>query len=187
MSKTLTQKKFANSLGIAQGFLSELERGIYKASKTLLIAIENLYQINISWLLTGEGDMEKKEVVGEIKEVAPGYVTPGEPVTGITGDYPLIKKLMGEVEDAARLGLTEEELTDLLMNVLEGELIKQRRRPIPEPEPEYEAESRLATIVRDILEKETPPQDLKERRKCMIDLANFLGFSSDDTQSIQLP
>jgi len=112
--------------------------------------------------------------------------SPG-PALAITGDYPLIKKLIGEVEDAARLGLSEEEVLNILVKMLEVEQIKRRRRPIPEPQPEYEAESRLVTIVRDILEKETPPQDLKERRKCMIDLANYLGFPPGNTKSIQLP
>jgi len=53
----LTQKEFANSLGIVQGFLSGIEREKKTPSDTLLIALCNLYEINETWLVTGEGEM----------------------------------------------------------------------------------------------------------------------------------
>lgn len=56
-AQNLTQQAFAKSLGIAQGFLSELEKGKYEPTQTILMAICYLYQINIDWLLTGEGQM----------------------------------------------------------------------------------------------------------------------------------
>ena len=57
LNKGLTQKDFADSLGIVQGFLSGIEREKKTPSDTLLIALCNLYEINASWLATGEGEM----------------------------------------------------------------------------------------------------------------------------------
>jgi repressor LexA len=55
-SRGLTQKEFADSLGIAQGYLSSVERGRKVPSATLLIAMTHLYQLDAQWLSTGEGD-----------------------------------------------------------------------------------------------------------------------------------
>jgi transcriptional regulator with XRE-family HTH domain len=52
----LTQKAFADSLGIAQGFLSSLESGRKVPSDTLLIALTHLYRVDERWLSTGEGE-----------------------------------------------------------------------------------------------------------------------------------
>lgn len=57
LNKGLTQKDFADSLGIAQGFLSGIEREKKTPSDTLLIALCNLYEISPSWLASGEGEM----------------------------------------------------------------------------------------------------------------------------------
>ena len=59
--KILTQQQFAEYLGMAQGFLSELERGRYKPRKPLLLAISYLYKINYEWLITGKGEKEEAE------------------------------------------------------------------------------------------------------------------------------
>jgi phage repressor protein C with HTH and peptisase S24 domain len=59
--KSLTQQQFAEYLGMAQGFLSELERGRYKPRKPLLLAISYLYKINYEWLITGKGEKEEAE------------------------------------------------------------------------------------------------------------------------------
>lgn len=54
-SHNLTQKEFAETLGIAQGFLSSVERGRKTPSATLLIAMTHLYQIDAQWLSSGAG------------------------------------------------------------------------------------------------------------------------------------
>lgn len=56
-ARKLTQAKFADSLGIAQGFLCEIEKGKYEPTKPLLFAIAYLYQINFDWLADGKGTM----------------------------------------------------------------------------------------------------------------------------------
>lgn len=60
--KDLTQQEFAESLGIAQGFLSELESAKYQPSKALLLGIAYLYKINLNWLTKGEGKKENESL-----------------------------------------------------------------------------------------------------------------------------
>jgi repressor LexA len=64
-SKGLTQKEFAASLGIVQGFLSGIEQEKKSPSDTLLIALCNLYKINEEWLTAGEGEMYRASNRGE--------------------------------------------------------------------------------------------------------------------------
>lgn len=51
----LTQKEFAASLGIVQGFLSGIETGRKRPSDTLLIALSHTHKINSGWLMDGSG------------------------------------------------------------------------------------------------------------------------------------
>lgn len=53
----MTQKEFAASLGIVQGFLCSVETGKKFPSDTLLIALQHLYEINPEWLKNGTGEM----------------------------------------------------------------------------------------------------------------------------------
>ncbi|WP_243688214.1 helix-turn-helix domain-containing protein [Geotalea toluenoxydans] len=55
-AKDMTQKEFADSLGIVQGFLSGVERGKKNVSDTLIIALCHSYGINKEWLKTGHGE-----------------------------------------------------------------------------------------------------------------------------------
>ena len=55
----LTQKEFASSLGIVQGFLSGIETGRKHPSDTLLIALTHTFGINPAWLSQGTGDAFK--------------------------------------------------------------------------------------------------------------------------------
>ncbi|MGX4587958.1 helix-turn-helix domain-containing protein [Paenibacillus chitinolyticus] len=49
----LNQSKFAKSLGISQGNLSEIEMGNNNPSAETLISIRTQYNVNLNWLLTG--------------------------------------------------------------------------------------------------------------------------------------
>jgi repressor LexA len=51
----LTQKQFAGSLGIVQGFLSGIETGRKRPSDTLLIALAHTHGIDPGWLRDGSG------------------------------------------------------------------------------------------------------------------------------------
>jgi repressor LexA len=56
----LTQKQFAASLGIVQGFLSGIETGRKGPSDTLLIALSHTHGIDPGWLKDGNGEPFKK-------------------------------------------------------------------------------------------------------------------------------
>jgi len=54
----LSQKDFAISIGLTPSSLNDILNGRTKnISKTLVIAIRYVYNINPSWLMTGEGEM----------------------------------------------------------------------------------------------------------------------------------
>jgi transcriptional regulator with XRE-family HTH domain len=78
----LTQKAFADSLGIAQGFLSSLESGRKVPSDTLLIALTHLYRVDERWLTTGEGEID----LGE----SPAAAAAPPPAAGLT---PLLNRI----------------------------------------------------------------------------------------------
>lgn len=63
--KGLTQKEFAESIGIVQGFLSGIERELKTPSDTLLIALCHHYKINDKWLYKGVGEMFREANVTE--------------------------------------------------------------------------------------------------------------------------
>jgi len=52
-SLKMTQMRFAESLGIVQGFLSAIEKDKKKPSDTLLIALQHLYNVNPEWIHSG--------------------------------------------------------------------------------------------------------------------------------------
>ena len=56
-TRGMTQKEFAASLGIVQGFLSSVESGKKTPSDTLLIALCHGYGLRREWLLSGTGEM----------------------------------------------------------------------------------------------------------------------------------
>ncbi len=45
------------------GMISETETGKNKPSPNLMLALLNIYGVNLKWLLTGEGEMLEKEPV----------------------------------------------------------------------------------------------------------------------------
>jgi repressor LexA len=55
-SLKMTQKKFAESLGIVQGFLSAIEKGKKTPSDTLLIALQHLYKVNPEWIHAAQAE-----------------------------------------------------------------------------------------------------------------------------------
>ncbi len=56
MAKGLTQKEFADSLGIVQGYLSGIERGKKIPSYTLLMALCYVYGVSREWLFGGKNE-----------------------------------------------------------------------------------------------------------------------------------
>jgi len=73
LAKKLTQKAFAVSLGIVQGYLSGIEQGKKIPSYTLLMAICHIHGVSEEWLFGGTdgepaGKPQPREVLPERKE-----------------------------------------------------------------------------------------------------------------------
>lgn len=50
----MTQAEFANRIGVAQGFLSAIERGEKEPGAAVLLAIAQEFGKSVDWLLTGQ-------------------------------------------------------------------------------------------------------------------------------------
>jgi phage repressor protein C with HTH and peptisase S24 domain len=53
----LTQKEFAQQIGITQGFLTNVEKGRYQPSEKVLRLISQTFGVSLEWLKTGQGEM----------------------------------------------------------------------------------------------------------------------------------
>lgn len=53
----LSQKQFANIIGVSQGTLSELEKDKYKPSIDIIIGIQHNFKVELEWLVIGN-DMQ---------------------------------------------------------------------------------------------------------------------------------
>jgi transcriptional regulator with XRE-family HTH domain len=70
----ISQKKFAQDIGIHLNTISRYIRGLQVPDSHVLTKIVQVYKININWLLTGEGDMFIREVsLDEIKNIVNLY------------------------------------------------------------------------------------------------------------------
>lgn len=56
-SLNLSQKEFAEKIGLKQGSLSDLETGRAKIIDRVIFLISSKYHVNEKWLRTGEGNM----------------------------------------------------------------------------------------------------------------------------------
>ena len=85
------QRDIAKLLGVGQGYISPLERGIRQPSELLVKAYCAIFNVNEDWLKTGEGDMFKKgaiqqkgseDIFSKLKELLiirqKGYITETE-------------------------------------------------------------------------------------------------------------
>ena len=73
ISASINQKSFADYIGINQGHVSKIERGLVKPSFQLIKSICNAFGVNEGWLTTGKGRKRSKgltlnEMIEEIKD-----------------------------------------------------------------------------------------------------------------------
>lgn len=100
--KDMTQKKFAESIGISPARLNNYLAGLSKVPQDILVKISDTYNVNISWLITGKGPMFQElqpidssvltktirlPIVGEIAAGQPSEVYLDEPLGHI--DLPI--------------------------------------------------------------------------------------------------
>lgn len=54
---SLTQQSVSDSIGISRPYVSQLISGKYEVTKTIALALKAEFNVNPTWLLTGEGEM----------------------------------------------------------------------------------------------------------------------------------
>jgi len=65
----LTQQTFADTVGVTQGYYSDIKRGRSGLSAQVIIGIAiNFPDVSLKWLLTGEGEMFARESPGTKEE-----------------------------------------------------------------------------------------------------------------------
>ncbi|MBR0598035.1 helix-turn-helix domain-containing protein [Sinanaerobacter chloroacetimidivorans] len=57
----LSQRQFANRINLDPGYFSRIIQGKTMPSKRILLLIENIYNVNMKWLETGEGEIFKNK------------------------------------------------------------------------------------------------------------------------------
>ncbi|MFH2011709.1 MAG: S24 family peptidase [Pseudomonadota bacterium] len=105
----LSQRMFAENIGISQSYLSELEQNKKPPSEPILLAIEYRYAIPKDWLLTGEGEKEKISGPPSIAEPRAPYIPP------IPGVIPLrIIPVLGRVPAGFPDQIPEQEIIEYI-------------------------------------------------------------------------
>jgi len=56
-SLKLTQRDFAKKISVATGFIASMETGDRKVNPRIMKLVSSIYDVNIQWLETGEGEM----------------------------------------------------------------------------------------------------------------------------------
>jgi transcriptional regulator with XRE-family HTH domain len=70
----LSQEKFAIGLGVSRSYVMTIESGRAEPSFSFVTALRNTYQVNINWIITGEGGMflpSKSSIFDDINSTVP--------------------------------------------------------------------------------------------------------------------
>jgi transcriptional regulator with XRE-family HTH domain len=63
----LTQRQFANQLGVTDGAIAYLELGKRKLTEQMMLAICKIFNISYEWLKNGEGEMYEQSPADEVE------------------------------------------------------------------------------------------------------------------------
>lgn len=88
--KSLSQKAFADLLSTSSGYISEVESGKTMPGGNFFISLKRALDVDINWLLTGEGEKYIKEREGSAQAGSPIYNKVGNALD----DDPAIAELM---------------------------------------------------------------------------------------------
>ena len=69
----LTQREFARKISVATGFIASMEIGNRKVNPRIMKLISSIFNINLQWLETGEGEMFYTDTEKEIEEIISLY------------------------------------------------------------------------------------------------------------------
>lgn len=77
IEKLLTQEKFGKVIGKSITIVNNWEKGKYEPSMETLILISQKFNINLNWLLLGEGEMTKEDLSKNQIEKIPDDIKEG--------------------------------------------------------------------------------------------------------------
>jgi len=69
----LTQREFAEKISVATGFIASMEIGNRKVNPRIMKLVSTIFNINLQWLETGDGDMFYTDTEKEIEEIISLY------------------------------------------------------------------------------------------------------------------
>jgi len=75
----LNKRQFADSLQISQSVIGDIELGYREPSREVMLKLASVYNVNIHWLLTGEGEMllgNQEKSLEAINNKSVGYKIP---------------------------------------------------------------------------------------------------------------
>jgi len=69
----LTQREFAQKISVATGFIASMEIGDRRVNPRIMKLVSSIYNINLHWLETGEGEMFYSSSEKDIEEIISLY------------------------------------------------------------------------------------------------------------------
>ena len=69
----LTQREFAEKISVATGFIASMEIGDRKVNPRIMKLVSSIFNINLHWLETGNGDMFYADTERDIEEIVSLY------------------------------------------------------------------------------------------------------------------
>ena len=69
----LTQREFAEKISVSTGFIASMEIGDRKVNPRIIKLVSSIFNVNLQWLETGEGEMFYTDTEKEIEEIISLY------------------------------------------------------------------------------------------------------------------
>ena len=69
----LTQREFAEKISVSTGFIACMETGERKVNPRIMKLVSSIFNVNLQWLETGEGEMFYNDTEREIEEIISLY------------------------------------------------------------------------------------------------------------------
>jgi len=69
----LTQREFAQKISVATGFIASMEIGDRKVNPRIMKLVSSIFNVNLHWLETGEGEMFHNDTEKDIEEIISLY------------------------------------------------------------------------------------------------------------------
>jgi len=69
----ITQRELAEKISVTTGFIASMEIGDRKVNPRIMKLVSSIYNVNLQWLETGEGEMFYTNTEKEIEEIISLY------------------------------------------------------------------------------------------------------------------